>query len=104
MSAETNPFANPKPITFPISPENLPEDKTSYELPSYQPEMWTVRKDHIYMAIAAVDAGLDHAREVLTVHDSNLGRTTKKNLSWARILEADIRQMEECLRVLRALP
>ena len=86
------------PVTPPTTLQSLPAEMTTY-----QPEMWNVRKDYIYMAIAALDAGLEHTRETLTVHDRDVGRTTKKNLSWARILEADIRQMEECLNALRAL-
>jgi hypothetical protein len=91
---------NPHPSQPPIPPKMM----LPTEPMIYQPEMLTIRRDYVDMAIAAIDAGLDHAREALIVHDSNLGRTTKKNLSWARIIEADIRQMEECLRVLRALP
>jgi hypothetical protein len=79
--------------------QSLPTHMTTY-----QPEMWNVRKDYIYMAIAALDAALEHTRETLAVHDRDVGRTTKKNLTWARVLEADIRQMEECLRVFKELP
>ena len=67
----------------------------------YQPELWTVKKDDIYAAIHAVQNGLEYARECLTTHESNLGRTTLKNKLWAERMEDDIRQMERLLANLR---
>jgi len=67
----------------------------------YQPELWTVKKDDIYAAIHAVQNGLEYARECLTTHESNLGRTTLKNKLWAETMEDDIRHMERLLANLR---
>lgn len=70
----------------------------------YQPELWTVKKDDIYAAIHAVQNGLDYARECLITHNSNLGRTTLKNRTWAERMEEDIRRMEGTLTALRLCP
>ena len=70
-------------------------------LTEYQPEMWTVQKDDIYMAIDALEAGLEHARENLTRHDADLGRTTRKNEMWAKTLERDIDLMIRMIDRLR---
>jgi len=56
----------------------------------YQPEMWTVRKDNIYAVIYALEAGLANTQDALTRHESELGRTTRKNEMWAKQLERDI--------------
>lgn len=71
---------------------------------TYQPEIWHVKKDDIYAAIHAVGNGLDYARECLIAHDTNLGRTTLKNRTWAERMEEDIRQMESTLNALRLCP
>lgn len=70
----------------------------------YQPEIWAVKKDDIYAAIHAVQNGLEYARECLTMHDTNLGRTTYKNKSWAEQMEEDIQHMERTLAALRLCP
>lgn len=67
----------------------------------YQPELWTVKKDDIYAAIHAVQNGLEYARECLSTHEANLGRTTLKNKLWAERMEEDIRHMERLLASLR---
>lgn len=67
----------------------------------YRPELLTVKKDYIYAALYAVQNGLDYARECLITHDSNLGRTTLKNRTWAERMEEDIRHMESTLTNLR---
>lgn len=74
------------------------------EITEYQSELWTVRKDDIYAAISALHSGLACARECLTTHDDNPGRTTYKNRTWAEALERDIRKMESALSALRRLP
>ena len=53
------------------------------------------------LAITALESGLEYARECLTVHESNLGRTTLKNKLWAERMESDIRQMEKALKLLK---
>lgn len=67
----------------------------------YQPEMWTVRKDDIYAAIAALEAGLENSRENLTKHDADVGRTTRRNAAWAKLLERDIESISRVLARLR---
>jgi len=66
--------------------------------------MWTVPKDAVYTAIAAVQVGLEYAQMCLMEHDSNLGRAALKNRSWALTMENDIRQMQGALTVLKSLP
>ena len=68
----------------------------------YIPEMWSVQKDVIYAAIKAVEDGLEYARDCLTSHDIALGRTTKKNRTYAEIMEEEIQHMELTLAMLRA--
>jgi hypothetical protein len=63
----------------------------------YEPEIWTVRKDYIYAAIAAIKNGIEYAQMCLAEHDSALGRTTLKNRNWAETMERDIRQMQQAL-------
>ena len=69
---------------------------------AYVPEIWRVEKDTIYAAIPAVESGLEYARECLATHETNLGRTTLKNKTWAETMEKDIRHMERTLEMLRA--
>lgn len=68
---------------------------------NYIPELWTVQKDDIYSSIKCLDAGIDYARNALAEHDSNLGRTTRKNRQWAETMEGDIREMERLIDRLR---
>jgi hypothetical protein len=68
---------------------------------TYQPETITLPKDTIIAAIAALESGLDYARSALIEHDSANGRTTRKNQKWAEQMEADIREMECALTLLR---
>lgn len=68
---------------------------------SYQPEMWTVKKDDIYAAIEAIKSGIEHTRGALADHDATLGRTIAKNKWWAEQMEADIAQMETALKNLQ---
>lgn len=69
---------------------------------AYVPEIWSVEKDTIYAAIPAVESGLEYACECLATHETNLGRTTLKNKTWAETMEKDIRHMERTLEMLRA--
>jgi hypothetical protein len=65
--------------------------------------MWTAPKDYFYAAIKAVDDGLSYANECLAQHDLSLGRTTRKNKTWAETMEADIRHMTQTLAWLRSV-
>ncbi len=79
----------------------LPRYAPSPEIQEYQPELWTVKKDDIYGAIDALEAGLEHARENLTKHEAEHGRTTRKNEMWAKTLERDIDGMVRMIDRLR---
>jgi hypothetical protein len=70
---------------------------------NYVPEIWNVEKDTIRALIFGVKNGLEYAKEALAEHDSSLGRTTKKNLSWALTIESDIRQMENALELCKKI-
>lgn len=63
----------------------------------YIPEMWTIEKDLVRGLAFSVEAGLEYAQECLIRHDQELGRTTKKNKSWAEIIERDINYMKAML-------
>ena len=52
--------------------------------------------------IAAVESGIEYARECLATHDAYLGRTTMKNKRWAETMADDISHMERTLEMLRA--
>lgn len=71
---------------------------------TYQPEIWSVKKDDIYAAIAATESGIEYAQECLATHDQSLGRTTRKNKRIAEQIENDLRQMTATLAALRLLP
>lgn len=79
----------------------FPKPMNESEMPTYEPEMRTVQKDLIYASIRDVEAGLEHARECLAVHDANLGRDIRKNKEWAETIENDIRHMEKTLNLLK---
>ena len=70
---------------------------------TYLPEMWNVKKDTIYAAIAALESGLEYAMECLATHDADLGRTTRKNKTWAVTMEYDIRHMRQTLEALQSI-
>ena len=71
---------------------------------TYQPEIWSVKKDDIYAAITAIESGICYAQECLATHDQSLGRTTRKNKSSAERMESDLRQMSLAHAALRLLP
>ena len=57
---------------------------------TYQPETIAIPTLEIENIIDALEAGLEHTQTVLAEHDASLGRTTRKNQSWAETLEKDI--------------
>lgn len=68
------------------------------KLTEYQPEMMEFEKDFVLCDLKlAVEAGMEYAQECLSRHDQELGRTTRKNESWAKIMEEDISQMKQSL-------
>ena len=70
-------------------------------LQTFQAEKWVVEKDTIYALVLAAENAIEYARECLTKHDQELGRTTKKNKNWAETIEKDIRQAELALELYR---
>lgn len=73
-------------------------------LQEYQPEMWTVRKDDIYAAHAALRDGIEYTRELLANHDRDLGRDHRSNRIAAEHMEKAIAGMQCALIGLRAAP
>lgn len=73
-------------------------------LQEYQPEMWTVRKDDIYAAHAALRDGIEYTRELLAIHDRDLGRDHRSNRIAAEHMEKAIAGMQCALIGLRAAP
>ena len=63
----------------------------------YVVERWTMTKDSICAAAAALRVGIDNTRELLSDHDVRLGRTTKSNRLTAERLETEIIQIESAL-------
>jgi hypothetical protein len=67
----------------------------------YTPHNWQIEKDTVYAAITAITSGIEYAQECLAQHDTALGRTTRKNKTWAETIEKDIRQMTRALEQLQ---
>lgn len=57
---------------------------------TYQPETIAIPILELQNIVDALEAGLEHTQTVLAEHDASLGRTTRKNQSWAETLEKDI--------------
>ncbi len=78
-------------------------DDCSLKIPElfFQPEKWQVDKNTLRSTIDALRSGLEHTNAALIEHDANLGRTTRKNKSWAETLESDIRLIEDCIKKLK---
>lgn len=64
------------------------------DMSEYQPETIAIPTLEVQNIIDALQAGLEHTQTVLAEHDSSLGRTTRKNQSWAEILEKDIENIK----------
>ena len=64
-------------------------------------EYWTIDKEIILSLKASTENGIEYAQECLTRHDQELGRTTKKNETWAKTMEKDIEQMKNSLEILK---
>lgn len=67
----------------------------------YQPEMLSVRKDNICVAIDSIISGIEYAEMTLQAHDQAVGRTTYRNKSWAYRMEQDIKNMTQALEGLK---
>lgn len=80
------------------APDKLPK---TIPISYFQPEKWAVDKNTLRNIIDALQAGLEHTRSTLAEHDSSLGRTTRKNKSWAETIESDIRAIEKSIKDLK---
>lgn len=69
----------------------MQEQPTSY---------FSVSEPTIERTRAALTMAIGHVEETLQRHDTELGRTTRKNEYWAQVMEADIREMKELLVLL----
>ena len=84
----------PEPIEY--SDWNI--DPSNLMFQEYIPEMIAVEKSFLLHDLKfAIEAGLEYAQESLYLHDQSLGRTTKKNKSWAETMERDINYMKVML-------
>lgn len=63
--------------------------------------MRTLKKDAIYAAIVALEAGLEYAQECLIEHDTKLGRTIRRNKEWAENIEIDIEKIKKSIEELK---
>lgn len=85
-----------KRIDFPIKLEKIKTSKDGAinqkieNLVAYQPETIAIPTLEVENIVDALEAGLEHTQTVLAEHDASLGRSTRKNQSWAEILEKDI--------------
>jgi len=71
----------------------------------YQPEQWTVLKDHIYAAREAIRNGIEYTQELLANRDVELGRDHRSNRKTSERIEREIEQMKIALANLdRPLP
>ena len=52
---------------------------------------------------ASLEMAVEHVRSLLAEHDTNLGRSTRKNRVWAQQLESDIRMLESSYEKLHEL-
>lgn len=63
----------------------------------YEPELWTIRKDYIYAAQAALVNAIEYIKECQVTHEANLGETTLKNRMWANRMRDDLLKTEQAL-------
>jgi hypothetical protein len=61
--------------------------------------MTTLRKQ----LAEALEIGLEHTQTALSLHEANLGRTTNKNRREAKLLDDEIKQIREALKILGSL-
>lgn len=67
----------------------------------YQPETIAIPTLEVQNIVDALEAGLEHTQTVLAEHDVSLGRTTRKNQSWAEHLEKDIEFLKARILILK---
>lgn len=65
-----------------------------------QPETWTMLRSTLERAIAMLQIGRENTQELLILHDTNLGRTTRSNRRTAEMLENEITAMSEAIESL----
>lgn len=69
----------------------------------FSPATTVVEINTLRKAVHACEVGQQYAREALADHDQSLGRTTLKNMRWAKSIESDIEKFGELQAVLEKL-
>jgi hypothetical protein len=69
-----------------------PVIEIKYEIPAYQTEMWSVQKDTIYAAVAAIQLALGYIPQIKT-----------EVPQWQKTLELDVKRMQIALEELQKL-
>lgn len=88
----------PMDCLFNIYRETKPTSPPPLGPIEYFPEMMTLERDFVlYDLRESIKAGLEYAQECLSRHDQELGRTSRKNESWAKTIERDIARMKHAL-------
>ena len=83
------PITYPKELFYSVDPNPI--------MQTYIPEMIVVEKDIVYALVSAAENMIEYANECLAKHDKELGRTTKKNKTWASAMEFDIENAQKAL-------
>jgi len=68
--------------------------------PFYKPTMIGVADNVLRNAVDCLKIGMESTQELLAIHDTNLGRTTKKNKALAEIYEAEIAKTKNVIGIL----
>ncbi len=77
----------------PYGSSDSPTWEGSLRIPtSYEPEIWTIRKDTVYAAVAALQAALGYMSQVKS-----------EVPQWQRQRDIDVRNMEQTLEALKKL-
>jgi hypothetical protein len=66
----------------------------------YQPVTIRVNETELMNIFDNLESGLEYMQGELTGHDAALGRTTKKNRSWAETIESDILKTKQSMEIL----
>lgn len=78
--------------------------KPTITITSYQPEAWSVRKDDIYAAISAIEAGIGYTQECIAANDRAPEINSRKDKLIDEFMKSDLRKMQDAHAALRLLP
>lgn len=80
----------------------MTEERNELNSPSgSEPLQVTIPMETLLAAIEALDVGWEYSREALWDHEIRLGRTTRRNLMTAEMIEADQEQIFRARGILR---